>query len=381
MFKIELLPAGHGDSILITYGEGDSNHHILIDGGPYYFFVDKSKKKLGKRQSLSRRLNELIDKEAKLDLMVLTHIDADHIEGLVKWIGNHPRDLEIDDIWFNGRHHLEPGWLGVPAGEFFSKLVTEYDLQWNNRFGGEAVVCRPNKMEIEPLDDGMKFTLLSPSLEDLEKLREEWDEVLEKEKLDTNDTQAIFDRLKQNKRLRPEKLPDGWLGEEMDVDQLAGAPFEEDNTAPNGSSIAFLAEYDGKAALFTGDAHPNTLIKGLKEILRKRGISRLPLDVLKVPHHGSKHNINQELLSLLECRRYLISTNGSYFKHPDQEAVARILKYGALEFSKNSFDKALLGFNYQKQRMKIWDDPQLKLEYGYEVAYPEKSGEPLIIDL
>jgi len=381
MFKIELLPAGHGDSILITYGDGESNHHILIDGGPYYFFADKRKKKLGKRQSLSRRLNKLIADEAKLELMVLTHIDADHIEGLVKWIGNHPKDLEIDDIWFNGRQHLEPGWLGVPAGEFFAKLITAYNLPWNDGFDGEAVVSQTDRIVEKPLDGDMKLTLLSPTSEDLEKLRQEWDAVLEREKLDTDDTQAIFDRLKQNKRLSPEKLPDGWLGEEINVDQLADEPFEEDDTAPNGSSIAFLAEYDGKSALFTGDAHPNTLIKGLKQILRKRGISRLRVDVLKVPHHGSKHNINRDLLDLLECRRYLISTNGSYFKHPDQEAVARILKYGTREFSKYSFDKALLGFNYNKKRMKIWNDPQLKLEYGYEVAYPDKSGESLIVDL
>lgn len=381
MFKIELLPAGHGDSILITYGDAESNHHILIDGGPYYFFADKSKKKLGKRQSLSRRVNEIIGEGEKLELMVLTHIDADHIEGLVKWIGNHPRDLSIEDIWFNGRQQLEPGWLGVLGGEFFAKLITAYDLPWNKRFEGEAVVCQPDQIVEAHLDGGMKITLLSPTVEDLEKLREEWDDVLEREKLDTDDTQAIFDRLKQNTRLRPEKLPEGWLGEEIDVDQLADEPFEEDDTASNGSSIAFLAEYDGKSALFTGDAHPNTLIKELKQILRKRGISRLAVDVLKVPHHGSKHNINRDLLDLLECQRYLISTNGSYFQHPDQEAVARILKYGAREFSKYNFEKALLGFNYKKKNMKIWDDPQLKLEYGYEVAYPDESGEPLIIDL
>lgn len=382
MFKIELLPAGHGDSILITYGDLEATHHILIDGGPYYFFANKSKKKLGKRQSLSRRLTELIAQDAKLELMVLTHIDADHIEGLIKWIGNHPKDLPIDDIWFNGRKHLDPGWLGVTAGEFFEELITAYELPWNKGFNnGEAVVCQSDRIVEKQLDGDMKITLLSPTKDDLYKLREEWDDVLEREKLDTDDTQAIFDRLMQNKRLRPEKLPDGWLGEEVNVDLLADKPFEEDDTAANGSSIAFLAEYDDKAALFAGDAHPKTLTKGLKKILRERKISRLQLDVLKVPHHGSKHNIDRALLDLLKCRRYLISTNGSYFKHPDQEAVARILKFGAREFSKFNFEKALLGFNYKKKRVKIWDDPQLKLDYGYEVAYPENSGEPLIIDL
>jgi beta-lactamase superfamily II metal-dependent hydrolase len=381
MFKIEMLPAGHGDSLLISYGEAGSPHYILIDGGPYYFFADKSKKKLGKRQSLSRRLNELIADSAKLELMVLTHIDADHIDGLVKWIGNHPGDLAIDDIWFNGRHHLEPGWLGVPAGEFFAKLITAYDLPWNEKFEGEAVVTQPDQLVAKQLDGGMKLTILSPSAKDLEALREEWDDELEKEGLDTDDMQAIFDRLEENKRLRPDQMPTGWLGEEIDVEELADSPFEEDDTAPNGSSIAFLAEFEGKAALFTGDAHPSTLVTGLEQILRKRGLSRLPVDVLKIPHHGSKFNTNRELLDLLECQRYLISTNGSFFRHPDQEAVARVLKYGAKAYSDNSFEKAVIGFNYRTKRVKVWDDPELKLRYGYEAVYPEESGEPLIIDL
>ena len=63
-------------------------------------------------------------------------------------------------------------------------------------------------------------------------------------------------------------------------------------------------------------------------LLRKRGIDRLKLDVLKVSHHASQNNLSKDLLALLDCRRYCISTNGDYFCHPDREAVGRIVKYG-----------------------------------------------------
>ena len=381
MFSIEMLPAGHGDSLLILYGESDAPHYLLIDGGPYYFYANKSKKEIGKRQTLSHRLGELARSGAELELMVVTHIDADHIEALVKWVGSQPKTLPIRDIWFNGRQHLEPGWLGVPEGEFLGKLIVKYNLPWNQSFAGHAVVCHPDHIVEKQLDGGMKLTVLSPSIEDLGKLKTEWDEVLEHEKLDTDDTQAILARLEQNKRLRPEARLVGWLGAEVDVERLAEVEFAEDPTVPNGSSIAFLAEYEGKAVLFTGDARPTTLINGIQQLLQIRHLSHLALDAFKIPHHGSKNNLNRELLQLLECRRYLVSTNGSYYHHPDQEAIARILKYGAFEYSKNNFDKAEVCFNYHKPRVATWDDSDLKFRYRYKAVYPSYSGEKLVIDL
>jgi hypothetical protein len=166
-----------------------------------------------------------------------------------------------------------------------------------------------------------------------------------------------------------------------EVDDWADSAFDEDTTEANGSSIAFLAEYDGKAALFAGDAHPSTLTDAIRQLLNHRHRSRLALDAFKIPHHGSKNNLNVALLELLECRRYLASTNGSYYHHPDQEAIARVLKYGALEFSRNSFEKAVLCFNYHKPRTAAWDDLQLKYSYQYETAFPAVSGGKLVIDL
>ena len=380
MFRIEMLPAGHGDSLLISYGEPDAPHYILVDGGPYYFYANKSKKELGKRLMLRHRLGELARSDAELELMVVTHIDGDHIEALVKWVGSQPKTLPIKDLWFNGRQHLYSGWLGIPEGEFLGKLIVKYNLPWNKKFDGHAVVRKPGVAE-KKLDGGMKLTVLSPTAEKLVKLRTEWDDVLEQEKLDTDDPQAILERLEQNKRLRPEPTAAGWLGEAVDVDGLGGGDFNQDAPAPNGSSIAFLAEYKGKAVLFTGDAHPSTLVEGIRQLLKKRHLSSLPLDAFKIPHHGSRNNLSSELLQLLECRRYLISTNGSYYHHPDKEAIARILKYGALEYSKHSFDKAEVCFNYHKPRVAVWDDPDLKFRYRYETRFPATSGDALVIDL
>lgn len=53
----------------------------------------------------------------------------------------------------------------------------------------------------------------------------------------------------------------------------------------------------------------------------------LPLAGLKLSHHGSFKNLTKEMLEGINCRRYLVSTDGSVHHHPDHQALLRILKY------------------------------------------------------
>ena len=60
MYKIHLLPATFGDSILIEYGS-DEPHYILIDGGPYYVFDD-----------IMKAIRDIAPGMKKLELVVAT---------------------------------------------------------------------------------------------------------------------------------------------------------------------------------------------------------------------------------------------------------------------------------------------------------------------
>ena len=42
-------------------------------------------------------------------------------------------------------------------------------------------------------------------------------------------------------------------------------------------------------------------------------------------HHGSNANISMDLLDLIDCRRFLISTNGDNFAHPHDAAIAKVI--------------------------------------------------------
>ena len=80
-------------------------------------------------------------------------------------------------------------------------------------------------------------------------------------------------------------------------------------------------------------------------------------------HHCSARNNSIELIDLLDCNQYLISTNGSRHNHPDVKAVARVL-------AANDRPVTLV-FNYRSEETDPWDDDELRARFGYETVYPE----------
>jgi len=371
MFRIEMLPAGHGDSLLVTYGQPDNPRYVLIDGGPYYAYRNE---KFVERKTLVNRLQKLVDAGNPLELLVITHVDADHIEGAVKLLANKPPSLGIQDVWFNAWPHLAPRRatvLGPVQGEMLSALIQQEELPWNAAFGGEAVaVKRDQPLPEVTLPGGLCLTLLSPTPAKLAELGQTWVKVLRQEGLDPDSPEEALERLKKSKRLRPYVLMEE---ERPDVEMLAAAAFESDESEANGSSIAFLAEFEGKRCLFAGDAHATVLEASVEKLLAEQGKTRLSLDAFKIAHHGSKSNLSPDLLRLLECGRYLVSTNGNYFDHPDQEAIARIIVHGG--------DQPVLYFNYRSDENVTWDDAALKDDYGYQTVYPREKHQGLTIEL
>jgi beta-lactamase superfamily II metal-dependent hydrolase len=156
----------------------------------------------------------------------------------------------------------------------------------------------------------------------------------------------------------------------LDLEKLAATPVKRDPSVANGSSIALLAEFDDRAMLLPGDAHADVLAKSIRALQRARGREgeKLRLDALKLSHHGSANATTVPLLSLLDCPRYLVSSNGNIFYHPDREAIARVIVHGGKH--------PTLCFNYRSPLNDLWDAPLLKERYDYRTAYPRegKSG-------
>jgi len=350
MLKIEMLPAYHGDCIWIEYGHpGDRIYRVLIDGGPR----DNYKR-------LRARLAALAPNDRRFDLLIVSHIDEDHIGGVLELLRDESfgqgklAGLTFDDIWFNDLRHLsESDVLGVEHGELLSRRLTELALSWNKAFGGKAVaVPEQGALPRLRLAGGLQLTLLSPTFEELHRLRSVWESELEK-------------------LIARKKLPPDVLGEEgrIDIAKLAREPFDPDDSEANGSSIAVLAEFDDQCCLLSADAFSNVLAQNVQRLCAERGLGVLAINAFKLPHHGGRHNLNVDLLDQLECRNFLVSTSGARYGHPDPEAISRVLA------NANRQPYALapikLWFNYRRKTTEIWDNPEFEDEYNYSAEYPD----------
>ncbi|HPT25850.1 MAG TPA: hypothetical protein PLZ95_05475 [Bryobacteraceae bacterium] len=357
MFELEMLPAGHGDAIWIEYGSKRNPSRVLIDGGLSATY-DAVVARAGKR--------------CELELMCVTHIDQDHIEGAVRLLANLPPGLTVDDVWHNGYKHLaESTRLGGPQAEKLQAAIVDHArVPWNAAFGGEAVAV-PGKGALpeKTLPGGLKLTLLSPGAAQLKKLKPVWEKECDKAGIKPGVTESGEAALQADKRLRPRRL-----GAKIDVEKLAAAEFKSDTAKANGASIAMLAEFGNKAVLLAADAHSPVVEAGLKRLLKERGQNKLRLNAFKLAHHGSQFNNSPALIEMLDCPAYLFSTNGEKFNHPDPETVARILKarQGA---------KTQLWFNYRSDENGVWDAAALKKKWKYEANYPEPDAGGIRIEL
>lgn len=360
MIKLKFLPARFGDSIWIEYGDNQETKRILIDGGT-----------AGTRHRIKEMLEDLPVDERKFELMVVTHIDQDHIEGILTLLEQDDLGFEVRDFWFNGFKHLpvkdeddddDDESFGVKQGERLTTAIDKHNLSWNDDFNEKAVVVDSDTLPKIELPGGMRLTLLSPAPIHLEELGETWADEVEKANLAAGAITLLDEEEEEDEAFGVVDLPD--------IDVLSQSDFHEDDSEANGSSIAFLAEFDGKSMLFCGDAFPSQLVKTLN-IVSPGDI--IDLDIMKVSHHASSHNTSPELLAKINCKTYIISTNGSRFKHPKADTMSRLIKLGGPDVH--------LIFNYKTDRNEIWDTPTLKTDHNYTTTYPNDGEEGIEIEV
>src|SRR5262249_34041387 len=243
---------------------------------------------------------------------------------------------------------------GAEQGEFLSALLSDRVPSAWNADADPWVVLSSGKLPTRTLQGGMVLTLLSPTPKKLQEMRKAWEAAVGKAHIGPGDLEAAWEKLAQKKKFLPKK---GLLGTAPSLDALLKKQFISDQAKPNGSSIAFLAEYREKSALFLGDAHPDVIATSIKRLCVEREAPRLKVDAVKVSHHGSKSNTSDAILKLLDCPSYLISTNGDQFKHPDKACIARILKIAAPK---------RMYFNYQSKFTKPWLSVECQAKYKYK---------------
>lgn len=236
---------GQGDAILIRTPSGKD---VLIDGGPDNSVLE----------CLSKYL-PFWDRE--IDMVFLTHPQADHLTGLISVLERYKIDYFLASIVSNNSEGYKK----------LKSLVDEKGIIVDNPYLGKEI----------DFNDGVKIKILWP----------------EKEYLlsHVNYTSGIGTYSKV----------------------LGMATFRGDL---NGISTVSLLTYNNFKVIFTGDADE----KVQPEILTLNDLSKI--DVLKVPHHGSKTGLNKNFLNTIKPILAIISVGKSNrFGHPTKEILSKLL--------------------------------------------------------
>jgi glyoxylase-like metal-dependent hydrolase (beta-lactamase superfamily II) len=360
MLRVEMLPAANGDALWIEYGDEKQPRRILVDGGTEGSWPE----------GLRARVASLPPGDRRFELLVVTHIDNDHIDGALELLGDQALGAKFGDVWFNGWRHLPDTpleSLGPVEGERLTEMLSG-DIPWNEAFDGRAVgVPNEGKLRRRELAGGLHVTVLAPTAAELAALKPVWRKVVEDAGLVPG----------QPAQPEPEPLPEGLEtlgpGDLPDVAELAALPFKADRAEANGSSIVVLLEHEGASVLLCGDAFPAVVSASLERLRAERGGDRIAVGAFKLPHHGSHANISKDLVAKLDCPRYLFSSNGAHTRHPHPQAVARVLV--ADEGERTLF------FNYRTGFNEVWANEQLRTRHQYSAAFPPEGGLGITVDV
>jgi hypothetical protein len=359
--KLTVFQAGKGDCILLTAGDGTN---VLADGGMYDAY----------KEYVAPALGGLRAKGRALDLLYVSHIDQDHISGVLELMkdelawrvadyqrraGNtdvrlpeRPRPPEVRHIWHNAfqdQAKLNAGAIeellaaqapvleastqpslrklasdhrelatSVKEGIELSKRIGEQlKIPLNDHFSGKLALVRDDQQPIAM--GGFRLTVIGPFTEDLDVLRRDWNSWLKK-------NAGKVAELKRELRRESERLPTTELELLHEPLRAAAATLgkRSDVTPPNLASLMLLAEADGRTVLLTGDGHARDVVRGLKEAGRLDEQGRIHVDVLKVQHHGAVANMTPAFARDITSDVYIFCGDGEH-GNPEPRVVREIL--------------------------------------------------------
>lgn len=364
MFKLHAVQAEFGDALILEHGTAAKPRYVLIDGGPPKVYEDH----------LAAALKDIVTTD-KLDLVVLSHIDNDHVVGLLDFFAALEEDqangraLHIDPagLWHNSFQKTidrdgqvsqrmqtlisiagtvkaamplaVDAFLGVKEGHRLRILAKKLKVPVNKGFPNDLIIVdtAPGPVTFGKL----KLTIVGPSQENLDELRDDWLEWLEKA---------------EKKATNPKSLANS------------------DESVPNLSSIVLLAECEGKTLLLTGDARSDHIASGLDQAGLLTG-GKLHVDVIKVPHHGSDRNVTKTFFKNITADRYVISANGKH-SNPDYPTLQWIVE--AAHDAGRPIEIIITNATASTKKIQTTHKPT---KYGYKLTVKAKSKDSIEVVL
>lgn len=332
--KIQFLPAGCGDAIILRFDDSLGNKRLIV--------VDFGREHYSEQENMINSLSSHLKECGAIDLFVVTHMDNDHIGGVVSLFKKEKVEItdNVEEWWLN--HSLE---IAKEKGIDNRKISASQELDL------KEFLLKQGKCPDEPIlagnvkyVGGVKLEVLSPDISGYNSARDI--------------------TLKEEKK-RQQKIGAKISDHSLSFGELKTKQFECDTSKSNRSSIAFVIEFCGGKGLFLADAHPDVIVNSLKE-MNVHSENKLNLDFVKISHHGSRKNTSPELLEVLRCSNFVISVNGTNGDAlPDKEALFRIIKTGTKENPVNLY------FTHSDKKLKeIFSPEELSNpNYHFELKY------------
>ena len=379
MMSIKLFPAEYGDCIMLSIGK-ENQYNILIDGG-----LSKTYQKYIKSE-----IQHIREKRQKIGLLVCTHMDNDHICGLIQVLKETNPDF-IDNVWYNGFFQIvnsrfysqkenyftdrdnkildeiisqgvvsdSEQEIGINEGTSLGVLIEESKIPLNLVVEGRAICSElvENRYEIAT---NIFITVLGPSKNNIIELEDHW----KKDMVSRNYMFRVSDKIKlteafeyQIERIKSIYTNESFkICENEDLTKYIGDLSERDESIVNRSSISFILEYNKRKYLFLGDTViDNTILKNIENVVG----FEYRFSAIKLPHHGSRYNITHDFISRYSADEYYCLTNSIKYGHPDLEVLATIL-------CKDSKFKKLI-FNYPIDKAYFLNKEEWKEKHNYEV--------------
>jgi hypothetical protein len=350
IFSLDVRRARKGDCLLLHFGPEDQPGLVMIDGGPKDVYKPQLKPRI-QQIRIARGLSE--EEPLEVELLMVSHVDDDHIQGILDMTremivtknSRRPQLVNILRFWHNsfdaiigkkpqeltstfkshfGVAGLEGDLSDAKAAEVedeaspemtgrgvvtdslkvLSSIEQGYRLRNdstnlgfppNSEFDGKLLMAQEHGKCIE-IGQGLTFTVVGPMEPELQALYEKhnrWLDELEKE------------------RESPPRALAAYV----------------DPSVTNLSSIVVLAQAGGKLMLLTGDARGDKILQGLQLAgsLGADNKSRINVDVLKIPHHGSSNNLDQDFFERIIAKHYVFSGNGEH-GNPERETLQMLLQ-------------------------------------------------------
>lgn len=348
---IRTFQSGAGDCIFFSIDNDEKRYVTLIDCGQY-------------TADIKRYVEDELDKH--INILVVTHIDNDHIDGLVEMLEQTP-DVKIDKILYNcnqlwnghqrklpnitiqqdiqnlrnclpSRAKSENGkikadkavtlaeklaekeewWEAWKKNEYITSSTKAIPLNKDDKRFGKLVVLTPTRVEIEKLNKKFKTEYARLT----KHILAEGETVLGQETLF-----ELVERVAAMKRRNYEVMRGVKTGATLNLLEearlSAAFDFEPKGVSDeNEASIALMWEYGDSKVLFMGDAEPDDISARIEAVY---GEGMIVMKAIKVSHHGSKHSTSKELMKHVDSDHYFF-TGGNLSDKPSLEAIAKIVK-------------------------------------------------------